>query len=375
MKPGHHDGYVLPIALAAIMAISLIAAIAAAQVQKANQAVFQLSRHTATEAELISAEQTALFYLMTEPISREGIEIGGEGDPLGLFNTPRAGSSQRARNVQVIRVDATPYLVEDSGGFVRLIADQTLLNLSTDSPGALETALELLGEDPALTQRLFAQVADYEDSDDLRRIGGAEADDYPEGSAGPANRPLRDSLEVCSIPAWRELSLCGDRGRLLLLTGVRQNSRLNPRLITPFLRDALTGEQGSPISASMSGMPGRPRSDEERTSMSRPDEIVSFAMYGRPELDQASDPFDVVTLPGPRFTIVAQSEDGLHARATVYELTPSNVFAPFTVHSKYAIGGSYAGEVLFIDDAEQVDTLPRPAGNSSSGIGRGQTRR
>lgn len=375
MKPGHDDGYVLPIALAAIMAISLIAAIAAAQVQKANEAVFQLSHHTATEAELISAEQTVLFYLMTEPITRGGIEIGGEGDPLGLLNRGDAGPSRRAGNVQLIRVDATPYLVEDSGGFVRLIADQTLLNLSADAPGTLETALEILGEDPALTQRLFAQIGDYEDSDDLRRIGGAEADDYPEGSAGPANRPLRDSLEVCSIPAWRELSLCGDRGRLLLLTSVRPNSRLNPRLMTPFLREALIGERGSPFSASMSGLPGRSRPGEEETSMPRPDEIVNFAMYGRPELDHASDPFDVVTLPGPRFTVVAQSEDGSHSRATVYELTPSSVFAPFTVHSKYAIGGSYAGEVLFIDDAEQVDTLPRPAGNSSSGIGRGQTRR
>lgn len=339
------EGYILPLALASITVIALVAAIAASQVRRASDTVYSLSERARLEAEMISAEQTLIYLLLTEPIAAEGINIGGESALSFL------GEQSLEGQANLLRADGTPRAFGGDGSYIRLYDQQSFLNFSSTDEATQDRNLSLFDVPAETRGRLIASLADFQDDDSLRRLGGAEKPDY-EAPHLPANRPLRDILELCSVQGWGETPVCQDHGRLLLLGQVRSSDQINRRLASVALLEQMTGDEESARQAKRALRSG---------------EISSFTALGHPAFDRETDILSVPGYPGPIFALVTHDGEGGAARRTVIELTPNNVTAPFLIRNRYVIGGDYARRILAIEDEASVEEIPEPATNSRIG--------
>lgn len=333
-------GYALPMTLAAIIVIALVSAIAAQQLRASTQSVTRLTDHVRAEASLLSAEQTLIYLMLTEPMGMRGVEVGARGDVMTNLDT--TGSTP-------VPANGTPFrLNKNEPIFVRLLAPQSFLNLASANEQALSEALSLFGVPDADHQAMFAALQDYQDDDDFRRLGGAEASDY-EVQGLPPNRPLREVLETCSVKGWRESAVCADRGRLLLLGAVRDNDTLIPRLTSETLLGEIQGDSERAADAFE-----RYASGEWR----------SFDQIGAPEFDAIRDPLGGGGTPGPQLIIISHSAAGTNARRTIVELTPNSLQSPFRIKSRYAIAGTYVENALRIERPSDVTPLPEPTANA-----------
>lgn len=331
------DGYAFPMALAAIIVITLVIGMAAAQVERAietyTRQVAEFDRGIAVR----SAEQSFLYHALTSPMGNNGVEIGGASAVERLFSTTAASGG----DVILLRGNGSPMRYGDDL-VIRYIDQQSFFNLSSlGAPGNASRA-SALGVTAVRQSSLRASLADYQDENDVRSPGGAEASFYDQDGL-PPNRPLLHPLEICRVRGWREESLCSDPDRLLLLAMPRGTAQLNPRLASrPFLLH-LTG---SPSRAA--------RAHEAYEALT----YDSFTDIGYPELDTSGDLLDVPTTATDRFALVIHDDDAQSASIAVYHLTPQNPHAPFSLAYRYRIGGEYVRNALETSQDEQIQPLP-----------------
>ena len=336
-------GYALPLTLAAIIVIAMVATIAAQQVRNSTQTITALSDQMRIRSEMISAEQTLIYELLTEPMTLNGVSVGQVSDPAALlFGTGAQSSTQT-----LILVNGQAYHYgQDYPVIARLYADQTFLNANSRDPVYISDMLDLFGVPRTEHSRFVATLIDYQDQDNLRSLGGAEARDY-EAPGLPSNKPLRDALELCAIKHWSDSAVCEDRGRLLMTLRTRSADRMNANLASEALLTFL--------------MPDTQAEEIARvhSSFAR-SELRSFSEIGAPAFDEIRDPLSIATTAGPRLTLITHSLDGVISQRTVVELTPTSLISPFVVHSKYAIGGDYTQNILRIERIDDVPPLPQP---------------
>jgi type II secretory pathway pseudopilin PulG len=339
------EGYALPMTLAAIIVIGLVAAMAAEQVRSSTRTVSALMDQMRARTAMSSAEQTLIYGLLTEPMTADGVAYGANSDMIGLF---LGGQTQAATETgALVPANGLPHRYDDTSNvIVRLYDDQTFIDADNAGPDYISSYLSLFDVPAQLHPRLTAALRDYQDSDDLRSLGGAEAGDY-EQDGMPPNTPLRDALELCAVKYWSETAVCEDTGRLLLTFRTRNNERLNPRLAS----EALLGLMVDPASNLDAGEAFRRFANREYTQ---------FSQINRDAFDIIRDPLSTLTLPGPNVVIVTQTPDALTVQRTVVELTPNSLISPFVVHSKYAIGGGYSQNILRIESIDDVAPLPEP---------------
>jgi len=336
--------YALPMTLAAIIVIAMTAAMAARQIQSSSQSVFSLSEQTRYQAELISAEQTLIYTLLTEPMGRSGVAIGGASSATALL-TGRAEAGATA----IIRANGRPYaMAKEKPIIVRLLDDASFLNLTPTNPETLSETLSLFDVPELQHSRFYATLQDYQDEDNVRRLGGAERNDYNKSEL-PPNRPLRDVREICSILAWRDSEVCSDTNRILLTSRARVGDH-------PLATFAST-----PLLALILNSTEQVQRTHERLETG---EWTSFADFGAPELDRIRDPLSAAGVPGPTLILISQTMDARYVRRSAIELTPANAIAPFVVHSKYDIGGPYVENVLRIERVDDVAPFPEPSDNA-----------
>ena len=337
-------GYALPLTLAAIIVLALVAAIAAEQVQSSTRTITHLTDQMRVRISMTSAQQTLIYEMLTEPISMDGIAMGQASNPAAVL----FGSGSASGEASTIKANGQAYRFGDTDPvIIRMYDDQTFLNALSSNPEALSDMLDLFDIPREQHDRLIATLMDYQDSDDLRSLGGAEARDYSTPGM-PPNRPLRDALELCSVKYWSDTALCSDPARLLMTIRTRSSDQLSARLISePLLRLFV---------------PDASDADIRRLQMRYSDrEFVSFRQIDAPEFDVTRDPLSIVSTAGPYLTIVTHTPDGVLTQRTVVEITPNNLFSPFVVHSNYAIGGDYPQMVLRIERIDDVPPLPQPA--------------
>lgn len=322
--------------LAAIIVIALVSAIAAQQLRASTQSVTRLADHVRAEAGLTAAEQTAIYLALTEPMTVNGIDVGGQASVLGSGGV--AG--------RMVAANGSPYRYGD--GVVRLYGGQSFLNLTSTDPEALSDALAVFGVPESEHDVMYAELLDFQDADDFKRLSGAEAADYDEPGL-PPNRPLRDVLEVCAVKSWRGSAVCSDRGRLLLLGRARDTDPVPARLASLPLLTAISGDEERAADAFARYASGAWR---------------EFARIGAPQFDVVRDPLAAASVPGPELVIVSHSFDGTDARYTAIELTPGSVQSPFLIRGRYAIAGDYAQRALRIESPSDVTPLPEPSANA-----------
>ena len=335
-------GYALPLTLAAIIVIALVAAMAAEQVNRSTQTIIELTDRMRARTSMISAEQTLIYELLTEPMTLDGVALGQVSDAASLI----FGSAPSVVGDALIRANGQAYSFGTPTVITRLMDDQAFLNAASLDPGYISDYLDLYGVPREQHARLIATLRDYQDEDDLRSLGGAESSDY-DAPGLPRNAPIRDALELCAVMNWAETSVCQDPGRLLLTMRVRSSDQLNPRLASPSILSLMNPHQ-------------------ERAALDETFRLFSagqyrqFSQIGMARFDLIRDPLSGFTSPGPYLALVTHTPDGSIATRTVIELTPNSLNSPFVVHSKYAIGGDYSQNVLRIESLDDVAPLPQP---------------
>lgn len=342
-RAGLRQGYVFPLVLAAIIVITLVTTIASTQVQLGNARLADMMNRAGTHLAFHSAEQTFLYLALTSPAGFEGLEVGAVRDPGGDVFLPSTDPDRSS----LVPANGTPVLYgdeEDAPVVLRYLDQQVFINLTGIEPVYMEARYDVLGIDRSVHQTIYAQLGDFQDEDDLRRVGGAEADDYAQAGL-PPNRLVTSPLEACVPPALAELEICADEGRLLLLTEPRESAHLNVRLVSRFLLDALA-EQGAAL--------GRRGWEAEDGT------VQSFGAMGWPEFDVHMDVFHLPSLPANHFVLVTHDPDAILVRRTAFELTPGTDGRPYVIRSRYRIGGDYVRDALKVPDAETSRRLPEP---------------
>ncbi|MDP5293440.1 type II secretion system protein GspK [Oceanimonas sp. CHS3-5] len=99
--------------------------------------------------------------------------------------------------------DGSPYVVQfdDMEVYVALFNESGRIDLNAAGPELLNGLLATVEPDDALRARLTDAIMDWRDGDDLRRLNGAEIDDYLAAGLdyGPANAPFNSVEELQQV--------------------------------------------------------------------------------------------------------------------------------------------------------------------------------
>lgn len=176
MRRAPQRGFLLPVALAAVLILALLMI---PLMQGVGVSVDRAQRARERFAAALALEQANVAVLLT--------------------------TVTQGREVGELRADATPYVTGDAR--VALQELRGLVSLDGITGTVLRRFLAALGADPEQTPALANAYFDYIDADDFARAGGSEGDAYGAfGMAPPRNAPLLTPSEAANIQGWREQS-------------------------------------------------------------------------------------------------------------------------------------------------------------------------
>lgn len=196
-------GFILAATLWALAIMFVAVGFFHAYVQRKMTVGLQAKAHLEQSLDQVSTEQTLMYLLNTNRMTRSGLTfkslppvedvdstevqvspIDTTGDELFLDDTAYQG------------IGDTFFSIQDATGLVD-VNEPELINL--------ERLLNQLEPDPAQRTRLLSSLVDYIDSDDLINLGGAETRDYLiKGMTPPTNDYLRSPVELQNVYGWRE---------------------------------------------------------------------------------------------------------------------------------------------------------------------------
>lgn len=222
-------GFVLVAVLVALVVLTLLATAIATTTERAIREAREHSEAFEADVAMTSTRDTVLFLFSTQRRTFGGLTI----DRQVSWSAGQAAASRSVDDDDFalpmlpigneIRLDGTPYQgldgvrfsLQDDGG--RFSLNWTLDLYRPGFFSLLDIPVEQWPE-------LEAKRLDYQDPDDLFRIGGAEAEDYRRMKLPPpTNRPLATPLEIRRIMGWGEaLKNMDDREITALLSTSRQ---------------------------------------------------------------------------------------------------------------------------------------------------------
>lgn len=212
------QGFVLALTLGVLAAVMFVAAYLAESLSLSLQTAQIESDRARAEELLFSARAEALYRMSTQRRSSYG--MGSAANPVKLDGTPY----RQADDVVVAYQDA-----------------RGLISLSGAPPAWLRLLLLSVGAAPNEIDPLLDVLNDYIDADNLRRVNGAEADDYAAlGLAPPANRALITAAELRRLPRWRDHPAIWKNG-LADLVAVVPSQLFNPNTAPPGALRAVPG--------------------------------------------------------------------------------------------------------------------------------------
>ena len=198
-------GFVLVFVLWILAAITILASFFAVWVHSVLDKVQQEQKGILARIEEYGTKSTVLYLLSTNSLNVGGLAI--QTDSKGLEESVKQKSSDPFSQESTyagdeMRLDDTVYAglgracfsIQDEGG---------LLGFQNLSSIRLDNLLGILGVPTTRRGPLVDKFLDYQDSDDLFRLNGAETDDYEKlGLPGPANYSLLTTREAVNILGW-----------------------------------------------------------------------------------------------------------------------------------------------------------------------------
>lgn len=340
LRPAQRPGYVFILALAAIAALALVLAGAYAIQRSASDGAARLLSQTRLEGDLRAAQATAIYFLLTAPRGEDTVNAGGVLNPDimegGLIE---AGDPVSARG--------EPRKIEINGRtiIVRLISTQGLIGIDPDDPRKAQLFLEQAGLDAAEASRLAARLGDYADGDDLRRLGGAERENYPDGRA-PSNQPLRSPSELCAVLGWEALPLCQEDARLMdLYFTVAPGASTTPAFIPDHVLELLFPD--APVLERMRG----------RFAQQRVSNFTDLGLDGWDALHQGEYGYGSL---GAEFLILTHEPQASLVLAALVSLTPGAISVPYQTAFDFVIGGDRVEQEFGLENVDDLAEFPVP---------------
>jgi len=196
-----HEGFILPTVLVTISVVTLIFLLAMTALASLTREAAEARARVRFLQDAMTFEARLALLGATERLGPTGLLIGAPLPP-GEFQTlsPEEDAAFRAGMAAArdLRFDGRPYRIGDSAA-VRIRDQAGLINISRLTGVEMERLMSRLGASSSEARAISAALADYLDPDGIPTLNGAEASDYPAGSGGPANRPLRSVDEFLNV--------------------------------------------------------------------------------------------------------------------------------------------------------------------------------
>lgn len=176
-------GYVLVLVLGALALVAFVAGRFAARMDGLRSQAISLSGYAEARVAAESALQAGLYWVSTRP-----------GGPGGYGVSYQPG----------IRSDGRPYALP-GGALLRVQDQRGLFSLNIERREGLLRVLAGLGVSVTEADGLVDVLLDYLDTDNLKRLNGAEADEYRAlGLPPPRNDWMLSTGELWRLPRWRD---------------------------------------------------------------------------------------------------------------------------------------------------------------------------
>ena len=245
---GAQQGFVLVAVLVALVILTLLATAIATTSERAVQETRQNSDAFEAEVAMTSTRDTVLFMFNTQRRTYGGLTIdkqvswsAGEATASRPTDDDDSGLPPMLPIGNEIRFDGTVYkglndarfALRDDGG--RFSPNWTF---ELYRPGFFKQ----LGVPPELWPELEAKRLDYQDPDDLFRLGGAEAEDYQrKGLPPPSNRTLATPLELRRVMGWNEALKGLDDAQVVSRLNTGRSTTININTAPPDVLQAFPG--------------------------------------------------------------------------------------------------------------------------------------
>lgn len=176
-------GMALIMVMGALALIALVAARYAQRIDDLRRQTGSLRAHAEQSLQARNALAAALYYTATRRVGPAGF-----GPPL----TPE------------LRADNREYSFPD-GGQVRVQDQRGLMPLNAVDRVGLTSVLKHLNVAPGEAGRLVDVLEDYLDTDNLKRLNGAEAPEYAAAGLPPPRNDFMGTVrELARMPGWRD---------------------------------------------------------------------------------------------------------------------------------------------------------------------------
>jgi hypothetical protein len=213
---GRQGGFALVLVLGALAVVTLVAAYFASRVDHLRRQVQSLQEYAQARLKASDALELALYTVTTRPGGPAGFGLGAE----------------------LVVADGRFHAL-GSGALVAVTDQRALVSINESEPQVLRRLVQGLGASPSEADGLVDVLLDYADTDDLKRLNGAEAQAYGQlGLPRPRNDWLISTRELGRMPLWRDRPQWVER--MGQLTSTRVSGYLNPNLAPiPVLRAIL----------------------------------------------------------------------------------------------------------------------------------------
>lgn len=314
-----HSGFVLVLTLWVMVIVTLAAAYFSEQVTNAVDLAQKSRLNAQASIDIASTRAEVLYRLATTSLTVDG---------LGRGNT-------------LIALDNRPY--RSVGGTVLRLQDtRGLLNLNQTPDDRLLRFLGLIGIAPEQRSRMIDTLRDYVDPDKLRRLNGAEDEDYrARGLAPPTNNNLTTPWEARRILGWRDAPQLWQTSRFIELTTTGTALGLNPNTAPAQVLATLPGVTDSTAQALILRRREMP--------IQNPGELAALAGIPEELLEM-----QIMVIPADSVRITQSVEGQSWAVQYTVSVTPNSNTTPWRV--------DYYSRV----DTEAVGTRLNSAGDPSS---------
>jgi len=352
MRSADASGYVLPTVLVLIAIASLVSLTAMEGVAALTRLAEQSRDATRFRAAAMTAEARAVYLLATEPLGPDRVRIGGAR--VSLIEAYGRGAGEPADagvETEPLYLNGRRYRFSASGGPIMVRVQDTagLLNLNIAHERQLSALFQQQGMDELRASTLGAQIADFVDTDHLRRARGAEVQEYrAAGRAPPANAAFRRPEQIFSVlTAEDSLSPASFRRLWPLITSEPDSSAFN---INTAPAEVLSARFGLPQALAQRAIARR--RDGPYQSL---DELES--LLGVPLAD---DPTITYNWPNGRFRLIVEAAESDFSYSSVIVLTPEAGDRPFVVESE-RLGHVEPNPADAQETMESLPDLPEPS--------------
>lgn len=218
MTPASRDGgFVLPMTLVVVAIIGLSLWAAMSVLDGMRRDLTALAEGLRLETAAQRAEARVLYAVLAEPPGMLGVRVNGRrisrAEELGFSevetNQPSTGDTDAFAETW-IRFDGQSYRIPpatptDMAVVVSIQDDAGLFDLNSVNEPAISRYLQAMGVGEGDARELAGALADYVDTDDLKRLNGAEEPEYRQtGLPPPPNALFREAAEVWRVLGWKD---------------------------------------------------------------------------------------------------------------------------------------------------------------------------